>query len=69
MIYNRPFRDAAKKYCLLGKPEDCLEQMRAFAGSGCRHFVYSPLMDAEEFVERCGREILPRVRETTPTPT
>jgi probable F420-dependent oxidoreductase len=25
-IYRRPFRDAAKKYCLLGRPEDFIEQ-------------------------------------------
>ena len=31
-IYNRPFRDAAKKYCLLGRPSDWLEQMQAFGG-------------------------------------
>lgn len=61
MIYNRPFRDAAKKYCLLGRPEDCLEQMQAFAKSGCRHFIFSPLMDAGELVERCSKEILPHV--------
>jgi alkanesulfonate monooxygenase SsuD/methylene tetrahydromethanopterin reductase-like flavin-dependent oxidoreductase (luciferase family) len=37
MIYNRPFRDAAKKYCLLGRPEDCLEQLQTFADAGfCR---------------------------------
>lgn len=63
MIYNRPFRDAAKKYCLLGGAEDCLQQMQAFARSGCRHFIFSPLMDTAEFVERFSREILPRMRE------
>ncbi len=61
MIYNRPFRDAAKKYCLLGRPEDCLEQMQGFVDAGCRQFVFSPLMDGGEFVERCSREILPRM--------
>jgi probable F420-dependent oxidoreductase len=61
MIYNRPFRDAAKRYCLLGRPEDCLEQMQAFVDAGCRQFVFSPLMDGGEFVERCSKEILPRI--------
>jgi alkanesulfonate monooxygenase SsuD/methylene tetrahydromethanopterin reductase-like flavin-dependent oxidoreductase (luciferase family) len=50
MIYNRPFRDAAKKYCLLGRPADCLEQLQAFAVAGCCHFVLSPLMDPDESV-------------------
>jgi probable F420-dependent oxidoreductase len=62
MIYNRPFRDAAKKYCLLGRPDDCLEQMQAFADAGCRHFVLSPLMDATDFVARAEADLLPRVR-------
>jgi probable F420-dependent oxidoreductase len=61
-IYNRPFRDAAKKYCLLGRTEDCLEQLQAFAAAGCRHFVLSPLMDATEFVGRAA-DLLPRIRQ------
>jgi alkanesulfonate monooxygenase SsuD/methylene tetrahydromethanopterin reductase-like flavin-dependent oxidoreductase (luciferase family) len=65
-IYNRPFRDAAKKYCLLGRPEDCLEQMRAFVKSGCRGFVFSPLMDATEFVERASASILPELANLSP---
>ncbi len=62
-IYNRPFHDAAKKYCLLGKPEDCLEQMRAFAKAGSRHFILAPLSDAFEFVERVEKQILPELRQ------
>ncbi len=60
-IYNRDFRDAAKKYCLLGRPEDCLEQMRAFARVGSRHFVFSLLSDVDEFVEGYGRVIRPEL--------
>jgi probable F420-dependent oxidoreductase len=61
MIYNRPFEDAAHKYCLLGRPEDCLEQMRAFARSGARRFVLSPLMDMDTFLER-GASMLGEMR-------
>lgn len=61
MIYNRPFRDAAKKYCLLGRPEDCLEQMQRFVDAGCRGFIFSPLMDATQFVEQANRKILPEM--------
>jgi probable F420-dependent oxidoreductase len=61
MIYNRPFRDAAKKYCLLGRPEDCIEQMQSFVDAGCRGFIFSPLMDANEFVEQASRKILPEM--------
>jgi alkanesulfonate monooxygenase SsuD/methylene tetrahydromethanopterin reductase-like flavin-dependent oxidoreductase (luciferase family) len=61
MIYARDFREAAKKYCLLGRPEDCLEQMRSFARAGARHFILAPLSDPEAFAERAAKEILPAV--------
>ena len=58
-IYNRPFRDAAEKYCLLGRPEDCLERMQAFARAGTRHFVFSVLGDAHEFIDAWEGSIRP----------
>ena len=61
MVYARDFTEAAKKYCLLGRPADCLEQMRAFASAGCRHFILAPLSDAEAFAERTAAEILPEL--------
>lgn len=61
-IYGVPFRDAAKRYCLLGRPEDCLEQLRRFVDAGCRHVLFSPLGDAAEFVEQAREELLPGVR-------
>ena len=61
MVYARDFNEAARKYCLLGRPSDCLEQMRAFARAGCRHFILAPLSDAAEFAERAGAEILPEL--------
>lgn len=59
MIYNRPFRDAAQKYCLLGRPEDCLEQMQNFARAGARHFVFSMLSDPSEFISEFESVIKP----------
>ena len=66
MIYNRPFRDAAKKYCLLGRQADCLEQLQAFVDAGCRHFVLSPLMPPDEFVARAGGGLLAAVKGLRP---
>ncbi len=65
-IYNRPFRDAASRYCLLGRPDDCLEQIQAFAEAGARHFILSPLGDALAFVEQVEKEILPGLRQISP---
>lgn len=58
-LYNRPFEEAARKYCLLGRAEDCLESMRGFVEVGVRDFVLAPLSDPDEFAEQVGREILP----------
>ncbi len=62
MIYRRDFSEAAKRYCLLGRPEDCLEQLRAFARAGARHFILVPLSDPVAFAERAAAEILPPLR-------
>ena len=59
MIYNRPFRDAARKYCLLGRAEDWLEQMQDFARSGARHFVFSLLSDTDAFFEAWEKTLRP----------
>ena len=61
-IYRRDFSEAAKRYCLLGRPEDCLEQLGAFARAGARHFILVPLSDPNAFAERAAREILPELR-------
>ena len=61
-IYNTDFTEASKRYCLLGKPEDCLEQMRQFARAGCRHFVMSALSDPDEIIERASTEMITELR-------
>ena len=61
MIYARDFREAARKYCLLGPPTACLEQLQAFTRAGCRHFILAPLSDPEAFAERAAAEILPEL--------
>lgn len=58
-IYATDFREASKRYCLLGKPEDCLDQLRNFAQAGCRHFVLSALSDPDEIIERATRDMIP----------
>ena len=51
MIYNRPFRDAARKYCLLGRPEDFIEQMQGFVDAGARRFIFSVPEEPEAFID------------------
>lgn len=58
-IYNTDFEEASKRYCLLGKPEDCLDQMQQFAKAGCRHFVLSCLSDPGEIIDRAAADMMP----------
>ena len=60
-IYRTDFGEAAKKYCLLGRAEDCLEQMQRFVDAGSRQFVLSPLMDSDAVIEVAERQILPEL--------
>lgn len=58
-IYRVPFDEAARKYCLLGPPEDCVAQLQRFVDAGCRHFIFSPLMSPDEFLGRAREQLLP----------
>ena len=60
-IYNTDFSEASKKYCLLGRAEDCLEQMQRFGDAGARRFVLSPLMDPDAVLEVAESRILPEL--------
>ena len=60
-IYRVPFRDAAQKYCLLGRPEDCLEQMQRFVDAGSRHIILSMLSDPKEAAEIAQKGIIPEL--------
>jgi probable F420-dependent oxidoreductase len=60
-IYRVPFRDAAQKYCLLGRPEDCLEQMQRFVDVGSRHIILSMLSDPIEAAEIASKGIIPEL--------
>lgn len=62
-IYRVPFRDAARRYCLLGRPEDVVARVREFVEAGARTVVFSPLMAPDRFLERAEKELLPALRE------
>jgi probable F420-dependent oxidoreductase len=53
-LYARPFREAAAKYCLLGRPEDCLAGIRRFVAGGVRHVILAPLGDPDELLAVAG---------------
>ena len=63
--YRQDFREPAKKYCVLGPPAACAEQLRRYADAGVRHLILSPIVPVaqhpEQF-ERIARDVLPALR-------
>ena len=62
--YKQPFDDLARKYCLLGPPAACLEQLDRFVAAGARTFVIYFTVPPERFLdqlERFGTEVLPHL--------
>ncbi len=61
--YAQDFGPLARKYGVIGTPEQCAEQIDRFVQAGCRYFVLNPIGDpAEEAaqLETIADEILPR---------
>ena len=63
--YNQPFDNLVDRYCAMGTPEQCLEQIQSFIDAGMRHLVFSFTCPAEQMpeqLEQCANELLPRLR-------
>ena len=63
--YNQPFDELAKKYCVLGPPEQCAETLSRFVEAGARTLVIGFIAGverAEEQIERFAAEVQPRFR-------
>jgi len=63
--YAQDFEPLAKKYGVIGTPEQCAEQLAAFRDAGCTYFLLSAIgdpRDEREQLETIAAEVLPRVR-------
>jgi probable F420-dependent oxidoreductase len=63
--YNQPFEHLVERYCALGTAKECVERLQRFVDAGARHFILSPLCDADalgQHLEIYAREILPQLR-------
>ena len=61
--YAQDFEPLAKKYGVIGTPEQCAEQLAAFCDAGCTYFLLSAIgdpRDEREQLETIAAEILPR---------
>jgi probable F420-dependent oxidoreductase len=63
--YAQDFEPLAKKYGIIGTPEQCAEQLETFRAAGCNYVIVSPIGELEherEQLERVAADILPRFR-------
>jgi alkanesulfonate monooxygenase SsuD/methylene tetrahydromethanopterin reductase-like flavin-dependent oxidoreductase (luciferase family) len=63
--YDGDYRELAERYCLIGTPDECVEQLKAFGEAGAEDILLSWLAPAErqtEQIETTGREILPKLK-------
>ncbi len=63
--YDGDYRELAERYCLIGTPDECVEQLKAFGEAGAEDILLSWLAPAErqtEQIEVTGREILPKLK-------
>jgi probable F420-dependent oxidoreductase len=63
--YAQDFGPLARKYGVIGTPEQCAEQMDRFARAGCHYFVMNPIgdpQDEREQLEAIASEVIPRAQ-------
>jgi probable F420-dependent oxidoreductase len=63
--YAQDFEPLAKRYGVIGTPEQCAEQLEVFRAAGCNYFLVSAIGDPRDEraqLETIAAEILPRFR-------
>ena len=63
--YAQDFEPLAKRYGVIGTPEQCAEQLERFRAAGCGYFVMSAIGDPRDEraqLETIAAEIIPRFR-------
>jgi probable F420-dependent oxidoreductase len=61
--YAQDFEPLAKKYGIIGTPEQCAEQIARFRDAGCTYVVLNPIgdpRDEREQLERLAADVVPR---------
>ena len=63
--YAQDFEPLARKYGIIGTPEQCAEQLHRFAESGCTYMVLNVIGEAKDErdqLERLAADVMPRLR-------
>ena len=66
MRYAMDFREPAKKYCALGRPQDVAERLQEFHEAGVRHIIMDfvgPYEDRNIQFIRFAEEVLPLMKD------
>ena len=61
--YAQDFAPLARKYGVIGTPEQCAEQLERFRAAGCRYFLLNAICDSADEgpqLERMAAEVIPR---------
>ena len=64
-MYGRPMETAARRYCIIGSPEDCRGAVERLAAAGVEHLILTPLAYGDQTREQIQQlaEILPARRK------
>jgi probable F420-dependent oxidoreductase len=63
--YAQDFEPLARKYGIIGTPEQCAEQLARFAAAGCTYMVLNVIgepKDERDQLERLAADVIPRLR-------
>ena len=63
--YAQDFEPLAKKYGIIGTPEQCAEQLDKFRAAGCNYVIANAIGEPgreREQLERIATDIIPRFR-------
>ena len=64
--YAQDFEPLARKYGIIGTPEQCAEQLRRFEAAGCNYVIFNvigPPADERDQLERIATDVLPSLRQ------
>jgi probable F420-dependent oxidoreductase len=68
--YAQDFEPLARKYGIIGTPEQCAEQVARFEAAGCNYLIANPIgdpRDERDQVERIAADVLPLLRSGSAT--
>lgn len=63
--YAQDFEPLARRYGIIGTPEQCAEQLERFRAAGCNYVILNPIGPAaheREQIERLAAEVVPKLR-------